>query len=187
MLREPLESRVIHISRAARQVTFPSHFQLIAAMNPCPDGYLGANIAAKPCRCTPDQVARYRARISGPLLDRIDLQVVVPSVPTESLRAAPDGEASIAVRARVIAASERQHARQGRTNADLSTSEVDNVCVLDANGEALLRQATTRLGLSARAQHRIMRVARTIADLAGAEAISAGHLAESIGYRRMDN
>ena len=187
VLREPLESRVIHISRAARQVSYPSHFQLVAAMNPCPDGYLGSNIAAKPCRCTPDQIARYRGKISGPLLDRIDLQIVVPSVPTESLRGAPDGELSAVVRQRVIAASERQRARQHKANADLSSSEVDAHCVLDENGETLLRQATVRLGLSARAQHRIARVARTIADLAGSTAISVAHVAESIGYRRMEN
>ena len=187
VLREPLESRVIHISRAARQVSYPSHFQLVAAMNPCPDGYLGSNIAAKPCRCTPDQIARYRGKISGPLLDRIDLQITVPSVPTESLRGAPDGELSATVRKRVMAASERQHARQLKANADLSSSEVDLHCGLDDNGETLLRQATARLGLSARAQHRIARVARTIADLAGSDAISVAHVAESIGYRRMES
>lgn len=186
VLREPLESRMIHISRASRQVTFPSHFQLIAAMNPCPDGYLGANIAAKPCRCTPDQVARYRGKLSGPLLDRIDLQITVPSVPTDALRSAPDGEASALVRNRVIAATERQHARQQKANADLLSPEVDTHCSLDANGESLLQQATSRLGLSARAQHRIVRVARTIADLAGSERISTAHLAEAVGYRRME-
>jgi len=186
VLREPLESRMIHISRASRQVTFPSHFQLIAAMNPCPDGYLGANVAAKPCRCTPDQIARYRGKLSGPLLDRIDLQITVPSVPTDALRAAPDGEPSSIVRERVIAASERQSARQQKANADLTSPEVDAHCALDANGETLLQQATSRLGLSARAQHRIVRVARTIADLAGSERIAVAHLAEAVGYRRME-
>ena len=186
VLREPMESRVIHISRAARQVTYPSHFQLVAAMNPCPDGYLGSNIAARPCRCTPDQVARYRGKISGPLLDRIDLQITVPSVATESLRAAPDGETSSVVRDRVMAASHRQHGRQNKSNAELSATEVDTHCELDAHGETLLQQATARLGLSARAQHRIVRVARTVADLAGSERISVSHVAESIGYRRMD-
>ena len=186
VLREPMESRVIHISRAARQVSYPSHFQLVAAMNPCPDGYLGSNIAAKPCRCTPDQIARYRGKISGPLLDRIDLQITVPSVPTESLRSAPDGEPSAVVRERVILAAERQQHRQQKSNADLSSREVDVHCMLDENGETLLRQATVRLGLSARAQHRIARVARTIADISGSERISVAHVAESIGYRRMD-
>mgnify|MGYP001167417184 FL=1 len=181
-----MESRVIHISRAARQVTYPSHFQLVAAMNPCPDGYLGSNIAARPCRCTPDQVARYRGKISGPLLDRIDLQITVPSVATESLRAAPDGETSSAVRERVVAASEQQRRRQQKANAELSATEVDAYCQLDDNGEKLLQQATVRMGLSARAQHRIVRVARTVADLAGSERISVAHVAESIGYRRME-
>lgn len=186
VLREPMESRVIHISRAARQVSYPSHFQLVAAMNPCPDGYLGSNIAAKPCRCTPDQIARYRGKISGPLLDRIDLQITVPSVPTEALRSAPDGETSALVRARVMLAAERQHLRQQKSNADLSSREVDEHCVLDEHGETLLRQASARLGLSARAQHRIARVARTIADIAGSERISVAHVAESVGYRRME-
>lgn len=155
-------------------------------MNPCPDGYLGSNIPAKPCRCTPDQIARYRGKISGPLLDRIDLQITVPSVPSEALRGAPDGESSERVRERVIGATARQHARQHKANGDLSSSEVDAHCVLDDHGETLLRQATGRLGLSARAQHRIARVARTIADIAGSERISVAHVAESIGYRRMD-
>lgn len=157
------------------------------ATNLCPDGYLGSNIAARPCRCTPDQVARYRGKISGPLLDRIDLQITVPSVATESLRAAPDGEASSVVRERVVTASERQRARQQKSNAELSATEVDTYCELDANGETLLQQATARLGLSARAQHRIVRVARTVADLAGSERIAVAHVAESIGYRRMES
>jgi magnesium chelatase family protein len=186
VLREPMESRVIHISRAARQVSYPSNFQLVAAMNPCPDGYLGSNIAARPCRCTPDQIARYRGKISGPLLDRIDLQINVPSVPTHSLRAAPDGEPTAVVRDRVVAATERQQMRQQKANADLTSAEVDVHCALDGNSESLLQQATARLGLSARAQHRIARVARTIADLAGSQVISVAHVAESIGYRRME-
>lgn len=186
VLREPLESRAINISRAARQVTFPSHFQLIAAMNPCPDGYHGANIAARPCRCTPDQIARYRGKLSGPLLDRIDLQITVPALSADALRAASDGERSAQVRARVVAATARQHARQGKANADLSAAEIDQHCALDERGEQLMQQASARMGLSARAQHRICRVARTIADLAGGERISAAHLAEAIGFRRWD-
>lgn len=186
VLREPMESRVIHISRATRQVTYPSNFMLVAAMNPCPDGYFGSNIAARPCRCTPDQIARYRSKISGPLLDRIDLQITVPTVATESLRAAADGESSAAVRVRVIAAADRQQQRQKKANADLSSTELDVHCALDEQGSALLQQAATRLGLSARAQHRILRVARTIADLAGADRIAFGHIAEAVGYRRMD-
>ncbi len=186
VLREPMESRVIHISRATRQVTYPSNFMLVAAMNPCPDGYFGSNIAARPCRCTPDQIARYRSKISGPLLDRIDLQITVPTVATESLRAAADGESSATVRVRVIAAAERQQQRQKKANADLSSTELDVHCALDEPGSALLQQAATRLGLSARAHHRILRVARTISDLAGAERIALGHVAEAVGYRRMD-
>ena len=186
VLREPLESRVIHISRAARQVTYPSHFMLVAAMNPCPDGYFGSNIAARPCRCTPDQIARYRSKISGPLLDRIDLQITVPTVATESLRAAADGESSAVVRERVMAAVARQQHRHKKANADLSSTELDIYCVLDEHGSALLQQAAVRLGLSARAQHRILRVARTISDLAGADRISVAHVAEAVGYRRMD-
>lgn len=186
VLREPLETHAINISRAARQVTFPANFQLIAAMNPCPDGYLGAGIPAKPCRCTPDQVARYRSKLSGPLLDRIDLQITVPALPSESLRGAADGDTSATVRARVTAATERQWARQAKANAALVATEVDTHCRLDEHGETLLRQATARLGLSARAQHRICRVARTIADLACSDAISVAHVAEAVGYRRME-
>ena len=182
-----MESRVIHISRATRQVTYPSNFMLVAAMNPCPDGYFGSNIAARPCRCTPDQIARYRSKISGPLLDRIDLQITVPTVATESLRAAADGESSATVRFRVIAAADRQQQRQTKANADLSSTELDIHCALDEHGSALLQQAATRLGLSARAQHRILRVARTISDLAGAERIAVAHVAEAVGYRRMDS
>lgn len=158
-----------------------------SATNPCPDGYLGANLAARPCRCTPDQIARYRGKLSGPLLDRIDLQITVPALASESLRAAPDGEPSAAVRQRVVAASERQLARQGKTNADLSPVDIDQHCALDEHGEQLMRQAAARMGLSARAQHRICRVARTVADLAGAERIGVAHLAEAIGYRRMES
>ena len=186
VLREPLESRVIHISRAARQVSFPCQFQLIAAMNPCPDGYLGANIAARPCRCTPDQIARYRGRLSGPLLDRIDLQITVPAIASDALRGAPDGERSAVVQSRVIAATERQFARQHKSNAELTTTDIDIHCALDERGEQLLQQASARMGLSGRAQHRLCRVARTIADLAGAERISAAHIAEAIGYRHLE-
>jgi magnesium chelatase family protein len=188
VLREPLESGHINISRAARQVTFPSHFMLIAAMNPCPDGFLGANIAAKPCRCTPDQVARYRGRISGPLLDRVDMQVSVPMLAPAALRSqnTGDGEPSASVRARVIEASARQTARQGCTNAELSGTALETHCAIDSQSENLFRQAIDRVGLSARGQHRVLRLARTVADLAGADRISTSHLAESLGYRRAD-
>lgn len=187
VLREPLESGHINISRAARQVTFPSHFMLVAAMNPCPDGFLGSNIAAKPCRCTPDQVARYRGRISGPLLDRIDMQITVPMLQSNALRAATPSENSATVRARVITASERQLARQGKPNTELIGIEMEQHCKLDEASESLIRQASDRLGLSARGQHRVTRLARTIADLAGAAMIGAPHLAEALGYRRADS
>ncbi len=181
-LREPLESGRIHISRAARQAEFPARFQLIAAMNPCPCGYHGAPSGR--CRCTPDQVARYRAKLSGPLLDRIDLCIEVPAVPAEALQQAPDGESSATVRARVAAALARQQARQGKPNAQLTTKEIDEHCQPDVAGSTLLKQATSRLGLSARAFHRVQKVARTIADLAGDAHIGAPHLAEAIQLRR---
>ena len=181
-LREPLESGRIHISRAARQAEFPAQFQLVAAMNPCPCGYYGDS--GGKCRCTPDQVARYRKKLSGPLLDRIDLQIEVPALPAEVLQKAADGESSATVRARVTQARERQQARQGKPNARLSTKEVDRYCQPDAAGAALLKQALSRLNLSARAYHRVLRVARSIADLAGCAAISAPHVAEAVQYRR---
>lgn len=184
VLREPLESGRIHISRAARQAEYPAAFQFVAAMNPCPCGYLGD--AEGRCRCTPEQVSRYRAKISGPLLDRIDLQVEVPAVPADTLRTGSDGEASAVVKARVGAAQQRQLARQGKANHALNPREVDRWCALDAAGEALLARAMSQLRLSARAYHRILKVARSIADLAGADAPSATHVAEAIAYRRMD-
>ena len=182
-LREPLESGSVHISRAAHQAEFPARFQLVAAMNPCPCGFYGAPDGR--CRCTPDQVARYRARISGPLLDRIDLQIEVPALPAEALQNAPDGESSAGIRQRVAAAHERQQSRQGKLNVALAGRELEAYCPLDANGAALLRQALTRFGLSARAYHRVLRVARSIADLADSAAISPSHIAEAVQYRRL--
>jgi magnesium chelatase family protein len=188
VLREPIESGRIHISRAARQATFPARFQLVAAMNPCPCGYLGH--ASGRCHCTPDQVARYRARISGPLLDRIDLQIEVSSLAADALpgsgRASRGGETTAAVRERIAVASERQRRRQAKANGWLDVKEVERWCVPDAHGEILLKSAFARLALSARAYHRILKVARTIADLAGRDAIAAAHIAEAIGYRRLD-
>ena len=182
VLREPLESGRITISRAARQADFPARFQLVAAMNPCPCGYLGH--ASGKCRCTPDQVARYRGKISGPLLDRIDLQIEVPSLNQAELTNAPDGEHSAVVRERVIAALARQAARQNKANHLLTPSEVELHCVTDAAGDTLLRRAISRLHFSARAYHRVLKVARTIADLAASSVIGSAHIAEAIQYRR---
>jgi magnesium chelatase family protein len=184
VLREPLESGRITISRAARQVDFPARFQLVAAMNPCPCGYLGHYSGR--CRCTPDQITRYRSRISGPLLDRIDLQIEVPAVPPEDLQRGACGESSAEVRARVEAARARMLARQGRPNTQLGTREIEAHCALDADGESLLRQATARLGLSARGYHRVLKVARTVADVAASPRIGAVHIAEAIQYRRFE-
>ena len=184
-LREPLETGHIHIARAARRAEFPARFQLVAAMNPCPCGWLGHDSGK--CRCTPDQVARYRGKLSGPLLDRIDLMLDVPAVDEADLSARGDGEASATVRARVAAARARQQARQGKANALLSPAEVDMHCLPDCAGAALLKRAMQQLGLTARAYHRILKVARTIADLAdlpdGAP-LSAAHIAEAVHYRR---
>ena len=186
VLREPLETGQITISRAARQADFPACFQLVAAMNPCPCGYLGDSDDR--CRCTPDQVARYRGRISGPLLDRIDLQLTVPRVEREALLAetAPVAERSAEVRQRVIACRARQLARQGKPNARLSVPEVEALCVPDAAARQLLESAMSRLRLSARAYHRALKVARTLADLAEQAGIGAAAMAEALRYRELD-
>ena len=182
-LREPLESGRISISRAARQAEFPARFQLVAAMNPCNCGYLGHYNGR--CRCTPDQIARYRARISGPLLDRIDIQIEVPAVPQEELIRQAAGESSQAVRSRVAAAWRLQHERQGRSNGELSPKEIEIHCAPGQQAETLLKQAMTRLGLSARAYHRVLKLSRSIADLAGSKTVGAAHVAEAIQYRRL--
>ena len=184
VLREPLESGRITISRAARQADFPAEFQLIAAMNPCPCGYLGHYM--NKCRCTPDQVARYRNRISGPLLDRIDLQIEVPALPHLELVKAGNGEATDVIRQRVNVAYHAQLLRQGKPNAKLSPKEIDVQCKPNEAGEELLKTAIQRMGLSARAYHRVLKVARTIADLAGSAQITTAHIAEAIQYRKMD-
>ena len=183
VLREPLETGRITISRAARQADFPARFQLVAAMNPCPCGYLGHR--NNKCRCSPDQVARYRARISGPLLDRIDIQIEVPALSESELTQAAVGETSAAIRGRVQAARNLQNTRQGQSNAALSTKGIELHCAIDASGENLLKQAISRLSLSARAYHRILKLARTIADLAGRPSVTAPHIAEAIQYRRL--
>jgi len=182
-LREPLETGRIVISRAARQAEFPARFQLIAAMNPCPCGHLGSALRA--CRCTPDAVARYQGRISGPLLDRIDVQVEVPAVAPEALSAAPDGEPSAVIAQRVAAARDRAVARQGVVNAMLAGEALDAHCALDDASAKFLQSAAARLGWSARGFHRVLRVARTVADLADSPALTVGHLAEAIQYRRV--
>ncbi|HSN22545.1 MAG TPA: YifB family Mg chelatase-like AAA ATPase [Usitatibacter sp.] len=181
VLREPLESGRITISRAARQADFPARFQLVAAMNPCPCGYLGHY--GRPCPCSPTQVARYRDRISGPLLDRIDVHVEVPALREEELLAAEGGEPSAAVRARVVRAREAQLRRQGRANAQLSGGEAEEEARLDDGGRRVLREAIAGMRLSARAHHRALKVARTIADLDGRETVCAADLLEALGYR----
>jgi magnesium chelatase family protein len=182
-LREPMETGRISISRATRRADFPARFQLVAAMNPCPCGHLGSPLRA--CRCTPDLVARYQGRLSGPLLDRLDLQVEVPAVPPDTLAAAPDGEASAVVAQRVDTARRRALSRQGMPNAALAGDALDRHAALDSAGATFLQGAAMRLAWSARSYHRVLRVARTIADLAGDESLTIGHLAEAIQYRRM--
>ncbi|HEX7817255.1 YifB family Mg chelatase-like AAA ATPase [Dyella sp.] len=186
VLREPLESGQIVISRAARQSTFPAQFQLVAAMNPCPCGYAGD--PRERCRCTPDQIQRYRNRVSGPLLDRIDLAVEVPRVPVSEIGAprSRQDEDSATVRARVLRARHQALMRSGRPNAEISTRELERDCALGPAERRWFDAALERLGLSARAYHRTLRVARTIADLdGGAAALDRGHLAEALQYRRL--
>nr|WP_272494243.1 YifB family Mg chelatase-like AAA ATPase [Stenotrophomonas mori] len=185
VLREPLEAAQVTISRAARSAVFPARFQLVAAMNPCPCGWAGDRSGR--CRCPGDAIARYRARLSGPLLDRIDLHLLVPRLPPADLHGqAATGETSATVRARVTQARERQLQRAGLPNAWLDPGGTLRDCVLAAAERALLDQAMERLQLSARSMHRILRVARTIADLAGGGPIERPHLAEAIGYRQLD-
>ncbi len=184
VLREPLESGRITISRAARRADFPAQFQLIAAMNPCPCGYHG-HYNGK-CHCTPDQISRYRSKISGPLLDRIDIQIEVPAVPQEDLLGKVNGETSTELQARVEVARQRQLVRQEKSNALLSVTEIDELCKPDAQGEALLQQAISRLNLSARAYHRVLKVARTIADLEESKNIEVKQIAEAVQYRRLN-
>lgn len=182
VLREPLESGEIHISRASRQATFPARFQLIAAMNPCPCGYFGH--PSKPCRCTPDAVARYRSKISGPLLDRIDLSIEVPSLPASELLQTTAAESSAVVRQRVIDARDRQQSRQGKVNALLSGRELDSVAQIQDGARLLLAQTLEKLSLSARSYHRLLRVARTLADLNQEQWVKPGHVMRAIGFRR---
>jgi magnesium chelatase family protein len=188
-LRQPLEDGVVHLGRARLAITYPARFMLVAAMNPCPCGYHGDGYAR--CTCHAGQIERYRARISGPLLDRIDLQIEVPPLGPAELADRTPAETSAAIRERVIAARERQRVRfYGRpgvyANAHMGVREVNEFCGIDTACEMLLRTAVRRLGLSARAYHRVLKLARTIADLAGADVIATPHLAEAIQYRSLD-
>lgn len=186
VLREPLESGQVTISRAARQELFPARFQLIAAMNPCPCGYLG-DTSGRNCRCTGDQVARYRGRISGPLLDRIDMTIEVPRLPTQALsRPADKSEGSQQVRQRVERSRELQLSRNGCPNSQLTGRLLEQSCLLTPQSRGLIERAMDQLSLSARAYHRILRLARTIADMEASEAILSTHIGEAISYRSLD-
>ena len=184
VLREPLESGTINISRAARHVEFPARFQLVAAMNPCPCGYLGDGSGR--CHCSPDRIRQYRQRVSGPLLDRIDMHVEVPAVPREQLlhKQVSPGDSSAVVQQRVEAARECALARSDCANHALSNKQVEKLCALSEAARAFLDQAMARL--SARAYHRVLKVARTIADLEGEVNIATAHLAEAVQYRSLD-
>ncbi len=181
-LREPLETGTITISRAARRAEFPARFQLVAAMNPCPCGYLGS--PQKACRCTPDQISRYQGKLSGPLIDRIDLHLEVPAVPPQDLLQTPPGESTASIRDRCAAARARAMARQGKSNQALQGQELDQHLGLEDEGARFLNTVGARLGWSARSTHRALRVARTIADLAGSAQVRATHVAEAVQYRR---
>jgi magnesium chelatase family protein len=188
VLRQPLESGQVTISRALTSTTFPASFILIASMNPCPCGYLGDSRHA--CKCTPMVIERYMARVSGPLLDRIDLHIEVPGVPFQELAAVTEGTGSAAMREQVLRARAAQRARFShgpvRLNARMSSKQLRRFCPLDEEGKTLLRQAMDDLGLSARAHDRILRMARTIADLEGSEHIGPPHVSEAISYRTLD-
>jgi len=187
-LRQVLEEGAVTIARAHSAVRFPADFMLVAAMNPCPCGYF--TDPRKPCKCSAPQIDRYLARISGPLLERIDIHVEVPAVPIAALRAMQPGTDSATLRQQVQRVHEMQRERFGRdstkTNGRMSSRDLRKHCQIDADGERILRQAVSELGLSARAHDKVLRVARTIADLAGDERISATHVGEAIQYRRLD-
>ena len=188
LLRQPLEDGEVTIARAEVTLTYPARFMLVAAMNPCPCGYYGD--LARPCTCTPHQIRRYRARVSGPILDRIDLQIEVPTVAYSDLRCTGQGESSEVIRNRVIQARDIQLRRfQGQGiffNAHMNQRQIARYCALDSGSQALLEKATQKLGLSARAYHRILKVARTIADLENVSSIAPHHVLEAIQYRSLD-
>lgn len=201
VMRQPIEDKVVTISRAQGSSTFPANFMLVAAMNPCPCGYFGDSV--KPCTCAPSTVTKYQKRISGPLLDRIDIHIEVPRLNYEKLSGDRVGESSVSIRARVQSARERQRARfagsdpeSGRqargskhastqilANADMRVGEIRRFCQIGEQGQSLMRSAMTQMQLSARAYHRVLKLARTIADLAGSESIDSPHLAEALQYR----
>jgi magnesium chelatase family protein len=184
-LREPLESGQITISRAARQAVFPARIQLVAAMNPCPCGYLRTfSATGKTCRYPPGGIARYRTRLSGPLLDRIDLQVEVHAVKPEALMALPDGEASAVLAERVTAARQRQLRQQAMPTAQLDAARIDALCAPEPEAARFAQAAAQRLNWSSRSLHWALKVARTIADLAGAETLITAHVAEALQLRR---
>jgi magnesium chelatase family protein len=184
VLREPLESGEVRISRARNQACFPARFQLVAAMNPCPCGYHGSD--ANRCRCTPDQVKRYRDKISGPLLDRIDMHVPVRSLRQGELQHKTQGDSSSVIRVRVEQARARQLARQGKANHQLSAPELEKYCELTPPDKTLLDQAIEKLGLSTRAYHRVLKLARTLADMAGRENVNTVDISEALSYRTLD-
>jgi magnesium chelatase family protein len=184
VLREPLESGEVRISRAKAQVCYPARFQLVAAMNPCPCGYHGSD--NNRCRCTSDQVKRYRDKISGPLLDRIDLHVAVRPLPSEELHNNQLSESSEEIRVRVERTWARQIARQGKPNHQLNPPELDIYCVLQEADRTLLSQAITKLGLSTRAYHRVLKLARTLADMSERDELITGDITEALSYRTLD-
>ena len=182
-LREPLEAEEVTVARVSQTVRYPARFQLVAAMNPCPAGYVCDEAR---CRCTPQQVQQYRSRLSGPLLDRIDLRVEVGPVPEDDLWSPATEGNDDDLRATVAAAHQRQIGRVGKANVSLNTREIDRYCVMKADARALLRRAARNFGLSARAVHRLRKVARTVADLEGEDDIATGHVTEALSYRTLD-
>jgi magnesium chelatase family protein len=185
VLRQPLEDGFVTVARTSRTVTYPARFMLVASLNPCPCGYHGDRLRG--CTCSPHAIRKYLSKVSGPLLDRIDIHVEVPRVPYEDMSRQLPAEPSAAIRARVEAARRRQRDRlDGGSNAGMTTKMLRDLCALDDAGRQVLGTAVARLHLSARAHDRILRVARTIADLSGADRIGTGHLAEAIGYRSLD-